>query len=328
MNSTVEIYVSNRVDLKNRYHLKNKIYIPIRCGAVDDADNFENIAGDDTGDNISNKAKYYSELSVQYWAWKNSDAQYVGLCHYRRFLDIFCKSNVLVNEYGLRQLPYLNEHTVKLLGLDDPKTLQEEIMEYDLIINESYKTERIATQNGIGARSVRELWEKESRFIPTFLLDRVLELIKEKRPDVYNSAKLYLNGDKHRGYNCFIMRRDIFAKLNEFQFNILGDIEKEILNTEYIEEQPRCLAYIGELLYGIYMHYEILNNNYKIKEVPLILMVNTQNDFEENNNIKFEILKSDCWIILKRICNIIIPFGTKRRNLIKKIYIKIKGEKK
>ena len=42
--------------------------------------------GDDSGDNISAQNCYYSELTGMYWAWKNSDADYIGICHYRRYL--------------------------------------------------------------------------------------------------------------------------------------------------------------------------------------------------------------------------------------------------
>ena len=45
--------------------------------------------GDDTGVNISGKNPQYCEMTAHYWIWKNiKDIEYVGVCHYRRYLGI------------------------------------------------------------------------------------------------------------------------------------------------------------------------------------------------------------------------------------------------
>lgn len=41
---------------------------------------------DTTGDSISADNWYYSELTGQYWAWKNTRGDNIGFCHYHRFL--------------------------------------------------------------------------------------------------------------------------------------------------------------------------------------------------------------------------------------------------
>ena len=62
---------------------QDDMYLPIHVGA--EGKELElGYVKDNTGDNISNKNKNYCELTGLYWAWKNLDAKYIGLAHYRR----------------------------------------------------------------------------------------------------------------------------------------------------------------------------------------------------------------------------------------------------
>jgi len=62
------------------------IYLPLQVGAALHPDLDLGWQRDDEGDNISQKNGSYSELTGLYWLWKNCDADYKGLVHYRRLL--------------------------------------------------------------------------------------------------------------------------------------------------------------------------------------------------------------------------------------------------
>ena len=61
----------------------DSVYLPIHVGKEGKAD--IGFQGDNTGDNISSKNSHYCELTAMYWAWKNLEADFVGLVHYRRY---------------------------------------------------------------------------------------------------------------------------------------------------------------------------------------------------------------------------------------------------
>ena len=80
--SSIKIFVthiSNREDAV----INNSLLVDVIAGADYQTKPIpETWVTDNTGDNISKKNKSYCELSTQYWAWKNIDADYYGFCHY------------------------------------------------------------------------------------------------------------------------------------------------------------------------------------------------------------------------------------------------------
>ena len=61
---------------------KDEMYLPVHVGAEGKDD--IGYQKDNTRDNISVKNPFFCELTGLYWAWKNLDADYIGLAHYRR----------------------------------------------------------------------------------------------------------------------------------------------------------------------------------------------------------------------------------------------------
>lgn len=94
--------------LKNQYAIP-KYISPIQVGAELDCMRLEKCQ-DNSGENISNKNRNYSELTATYWVWKNTTHDYKGICHYRRIFllpenigDVLEQNNIDV----ILPLPYV-----------------------------------------------------------------------------------------------------------------------------------------------------------------------------------------------------------------------------
>lgn len=87
--SDVAVYISkfhNDRPIGNSFKMADWMH-PIQSGAaLTDCSVCE--LKDNTGENISNKNGNYSELSSMYWIGKHGDAEYLGLFHYRRLLEL------------------------------------------------------------------------------------------------------------------------------------------------------------------------------------------------------------------------------------------------
>ena len=59
------------------------VYFPLHVGKEGKQD--IGFVGDNAGDHISDRNGTFCELTGLYWAWKNLQADYAGLVHYRRY---------------------------------------------------------------------------------------------------------------------------------------------------------------------------------------------------------------------------------------------------
>lgn len=281
----IKLFVSYRIDLDSKI-IKNKIITPVYCGSIYKKNNWhKDIISDNTGNNISEKRMSFCELTVQYWAWKNINADYYGLCHYRRFLSFTDDKNSYRNEQNQIYLPNLNEYNIEKYCMDNVNTIEEYCKKYDAIIPEPANIYKI-TSFGKHFNTVLELWQAHDKyFFDKKVLDILIDTIQKYKPHYYKYAIDYLNSDKHRGYNCYILKKELFNELCDFQFPILFKIEKEISKSDLLDKYPRTIGYLGEILYGIYI-YSLIKRNIKIKEIPLIIFENTNTDINTVEKIK------------------------------------------
>lgn len=315
----IKIFVSRRIDV-NSVVVNNPLYLPMRCGAVYDPDNPQHIMGDDTGDNISSKRNSLCEFTVQYWAWKNADADYFGLCHYRRYLS-FSEKRYHTNDHGLVACPVLSHTAMKRFGLLDADQMAAEIEKFDLIVPQPASVARMPLPRG-KARTVRELWEAYSGiFFEAGTVERMLQLIDALTPAYAQSAREYLDGRTQYVCNCYVMARTLFQRLCEFQFSIIEAVAKELDGSNYADGMQRVPAYVGEILFGIFVYHVRTKEQWRVAEKQLVLFEETRELTAGKAVVSW--LRSMIDRIVRIMVKPLFPIGSQRRETMKKIYFKI-----
>ncbi|MBR1486780.1 MAG: DUF4422 domain-containing protein [Synergistaceae bacterium] len=318
----IKIFVSRRIDVDS-VAVDNSIYVPVRCGAVYDEKTDSPYLGDDTGDNVSKKRSCFCEFTVQYWAWKNVEADYYGLCHYRRYFS-FSEKKFKTGAHGLVMQTFLDENSIQRFKLADEEAMRREISHVDLILPIGFSVEKMFVPTG-KALNVRELWDAhDGVFFDKKVIDRMFELIDELSPAYSDSAREYFASGKHIGYNCYVMRRELFERMCRFQFPIIEAIERELTGTETLEKFPRTPAYIGEMLFGVFVYHATKKENCKFRELQLVLFEETlpaRNKTERLRKHFAHVINEIMWRSTLRI----FPLGTRRRAKVKKVYFLIKN---
>lgn len=226
---------------------QHPLLIPVQTGAALARQRFSAMLHDDIGENISAKNDSYNELTAQYWAWKNVEADYYGFFHYRRYLypDLHAKR------------PYILQKELILsdLGYDNFADL---IEQYDLImpIGENMHV------------SVRENYAN-SRFQHARDLQLAKNILLERSPEMKAAVKEYLSETICYFGNICIMRRDVFFDYCMWLFPILEEFDRRADVTGYSAPEQRVNGYLAERLLGIY--YTHRKAGLRTLELPRVL---------------------------------------------------------
>ena len=190
---------------------KEELYIPMHVGHAQAKQEYGYL-GDDTGDNISDLNCYYAELSGVYWVWKNyTEADYVGICHYRRFLT---------NE---ENKAFTQEQYEALL------------QKYDLITTKQLELPN-SYHYGFGAHHKIET------------LDETGRIISENYPEYYDNFIELVNGNKTYFGNIMVTSKALYDEYCEWLFTILFELQKRIDLTFEDDYHRRVFGFISEFL--------------------------------------------------------------------------------
>lgn len=269
----VKIIVSHRLGI-NAEIVDNPIYLNVRAGAALSDDGHDTLQGDNTGENISGRANSLCEYTPLYWAWKNIDADYYGLCHYRRYIS-FAEKDLKFGKYlkqaMINSLSKANQH---LLHIDDEDYMKSVISQYDMIV--PYEYDSFADWVGDKQMTVKEQWLHINKdFLKAQDFDVLLQLIKKHSPQYYEPMLKFMDGHKFRGFNCFVMKKNLFNEFCEFAFPILLEFDDMLDKEELSEYQMRAPGFAGEWLFSLWTHIKQNDNSVKALQKQLVYVCDT-----------------------------------------------------
>lgn len=218
--------------------------------------------------------------------------------------------------------PILNKRWIKRLELNNPRTMLNTITDCDIVVSEYSQVEKIPTKVG-KCLTVRELWESyDGIFFEKSSIDLLFQLIDKMHPEYSDSAREYFSGNKNRGYNCYIMKKEFFFELCQFQFDILFEVEKRISTEGYTPMMLRTPAYLGEILYGIFVYHLEKQGRTKIKTVQLAFFKETKATNTIFQKI-WQYFRVYGEISLRAAFDPFFPLGSKRREYVKRCFFRL-----
>lgn len=216
---------------------EDEMYLPLHVGSEGKED--LGYQKDNAGKNISLKNPYFCELTGLYWAWKNLNADYIGLAHYRRHFMYTKKSN---NDKFLNVLTY--------------KEASDLLEKNDVILPKK--------RNYI----IETLYNHYKHTMYVEPLDETRNIIKKLYPDYLDEFDNLKKRRSAHMFNMFIMKKEIFDDYCKWLFDILFELEKKVDNTQYDNFHARFYGRISELLLDVYLR----KNNICYKEINFIYM--------------------------------------------------------
>lgn len=268
----VNIYV---VCHKDAYVPKLACLKPIQVGTVFAPSRLQGMLYDDTGDHISDKNRSFCELTAQYWAWKNGEADYYGFFHYRRFFSFNTEQCFEEDGYGNIVIDQLTDTEKERFRLDD-QHIRALCTNYDIITVKARDINEQRKRSGNKERKNNYTEYADSEVQHLADLDKALNILRAKYPEMGTAAEQYMQSDRAYECNMFIMRKDLYHRYCAWLFDILFELEKEVDTSEYNQEELRVFGFIAERLFGIYYTWLKEQDSIQYLELQKVLIRNTE----------------------------------------------------
>ena len=237
-------------------------YRPIFLGGTHE----EGFQDDMSGDSISERNSFYSELTGLYWIWKNDkESEVMGLCHYRRFLWLHKPS------WRIRRKSFDSVYACDaLLQADKIETW---LQSYDIILPrpDAFRDESLKEH------FIRYTGESAYR-----LMEEALQCVAPECVETFVKVM-----GRRWGYfaNIMIAKREIFQRYCAWLFPILFQIEKHMDKNN--AANFRLLGYCSERLLNVFVTYHRLH----VKELPQLFIVASKEPLGQSSGIDMRYLK-------------------------------------
>lgn len=219
------------------------MYLPLHVGAKGK----ESIGyqRDDEGENISDLNPYFCELTGLYWAWKNLDADYIGLAHYRRHFS-------------------MHPHS---------KEKWDAVLKYDEIIDDLGKIKVFVPEKR--HYYIETLYSHYAHTHYIEQLDEAGKIISERYPEYTDSYEKTVRQSWGYMFNMMIMERTLLDSYCSWLFDILFELRFRLGEKDLTPFHSRYYGRISEIIFNVWLNHKIhtgIISNNEIKELPYIHM--------------------------------------------------------
>lgn len=232
---------------------EDPMYLPLHVGAEGKKDAEGNdldlgYVKDNTGENISILNPSFCELTGLYWAWKNLDAAYIGLVHYRRHFGYKKTKDLFQSILTYEQIkPYLGK--IKVFTPNKRKYYIESLYDH-------YKHTHYIEQ-----------------------LDETRAIIAKLYPEYTDCFDKVVKRTYGYMFNMMILQKDLLDQYCQWLFDILFELQDRMKDNEKMQNlsvfQSRFYGRISEIIFNVWLERQLESGAIRkeeTKEIPVIHM--------------------------------------------------------
>lgn len=218
-------------------------YIPVQVGAAlhPGSDLGPGFRRDDEGDSISERNPTYCELTALWWIWRNVDAEYKGLVHYRRYFRTLDPERA-----------FARDRFDRIATGDDIRELLMDGVDALLPRRRDYVIETV--------------YSHYSHTFDAGHFDATREAMLRRCPEYVPAWDTLMISRRAYLYNMSVMRSDLLEEYCLWLFPLLSDIERAVDSSGLDAFQARWPGRVAERLFNAW----IATKGIRAVELPVV----------------------------------------------------------